>query len=209
MIEVYVQSQGETWFAVACQNQQILAVSFAEDQKIAANKVMGYLPLHVPFRVLANPSAFAQSAFASLKRVYDGEEPRFEMPLATGHLTAYAQKVLKTTMKIPIGFISTYSAVAEAAGGGPRAVGNIMAGNPFAPIVPCHRVVKSDFSLGGYGGGLRVKVALLRKESRGFAEPRRVRVTSGFLRCYPVERVLERLDAFAQTIKAADSKPER
>jgi O-6-methylguanine DNA methyltransferase len=193
MIEVYIRNLNGTWFGVALQNQRIAAVSFAEDQKTAQNNVLGNLPADAHFQIQAEPSEFAKTVFGNIKLIYDGEKPAAELQLATTHLTAYREKVLKTTMAIPIGYVSTYGAVAEAVGGGPRAVGNIMAGNPYAPIVPCHRVVKSDFGLGGYGGGLRVKVALLRKEKRGFSEPRQVDVDGKGLKVYPVEYVLDKL----------------
>jgi O-6-methylguanine DNA methyltransferase len=45
-----------------------------------------------------------------------------------------------------------------------RAVGNALHKNPWAPQVPCHRVVKSDGSIGGYAGGVKQKIALLKKE---------------------------------------------
>ena len=91
-------------------------------------------------------------------------------------------------MQVPVGYVTTYGAISEAVGGGPRAVGNIMASNPFAPIVPCHRVIKSDFGLGGYGlGGLKVKAELLAKEKRGFSEAKKI----GQLEVYPVEFALK------------------
>ena len=65
-----------------------------------------------------------------------------------------------------------------------------MASNPFAPIVPCHRVVKSDFTLGGYGFGLNAKAELLRKEKRGFSDMKKIIVNGGQLTVYPVENVL-------------------
>jgi alkylated DNA nucleotide flippase Atl1 len=78
-------------------------------------------------------------------------------------------------------------------GGGPRAVGNIMASNPFAPIVPCHRVVKSDFTLGGYGMGLKAKVAILEREKRGFSEAEEVSVNGSNLKVFPAEFALRNL----------------
>jgi len=80
-------------------------------------------------------------------------------------LTPKQVAVLKTTMKIPYGSTWSYGLVAQQAGL-PRAarfVGNVMASNRFAPIVPCHRVV-STTGLGGYTGGLDLKVSLLSKE---------------------------------------------
>ena len=60
----------------------------------------------------------------------------------------------------------TYAEVAAEAGrpGAARAVGTAMAANRFAPVIPCHRVVGSDGSLRGYGGGLEMKRSLLAVE---------------------------------------------
>ena len=101
--------------------------------------------------------------------------------------------MLKATAEIPLGYVASYGSVAKAVGGGPRAVGNIMAANPFAPIVPCHRVVKSDFTLGGYGGGLKVKLELLRREKRGFSALKEIEANGGRLQVFPVEYVLRNL----------------
>ena len=125
-----------------------------------------------------------------MKSVYDGKDVNVNLSLATSHLPAYTKKVLKTTSKIPLGYVTSYGAIAKAVGGGPRAVGNIMASNPFAPIVPCHRVVKADFTLGGYGFGLKVKAELLGREKRGFSSPKEIVVDDGQLTVFPVENVL-------------------
>lgn len=67
--------------------------------------------------------------------------------------------------KIPKGKVTTYGELARALSSkGYRAVGRAMNRNPNAPMVPCHRVVKSDASLGGYAFGSRKKIALLRSE---------------------------------------------
>jgi O-6-methylguanine DNA methyltransferase len=80
-------------------------------------------------------------------------------------LTPKQVAVLKTTMKIPYGSTWSYGLVAKHANvpGAARFVGNVMASNRFAPIVPCHRVV-SMTGLGGYTGGLDLKASLLSKE---------------------------------------------
>jgi methylated-DNA-[protein]-cysteine S-methyltransferase len=104
-------------------------------------------------------------------------------------------------LQIPLGYVSTYGAVARAVGGGSRAVGNVMAGNIFVPHVPCHRVVRANLSLGGYGGGLRTKYQLLMKEKRGYLEPKSVSIKnggygSGVLQVYPVEATLDMASKF-------------
>jgi O-6-methylguanine DNA methyltransferase len=80
-------------------------------------------------------------------------------------LTEKQVAVLQATLQIPYGKTLTYGQVAERAGlpGAARFVGNVMAKNRFAPIIPCHRVV-STTGLGGYTGGLQIKEELLCKE---------------------------------------------
>lgn len=76
------------------------------------------------------------------------------------------KKVWKAMLRIPEGKVSTYAAVARAIGkpGAARAVGNACNVNPFAPQVPCHRIVASGGSLGGYANGLAKKIQLLKNE---------------------------------------------
>jgi hypothetical protein len=69
-----------------------------------------------------------------------------------------------------------------------------MAMNPFAPIVPCHRVVSSDLTLGGYGGGLHVKLKILRREKRGYTAKREIMIGRNKLQVFPVEFVLKKVE---------------
>ncbi len=81
-----------------------------------------------------------------------------------------AEKVYALLLQVPAGRVTTYGALAKAAGkpNSSRLIGAIMRGNPHAPRVPCHRVVKSDGSLGGYSGSaeenIRKKISLLASE---------------------------------------------
>jgi O-6-methylguanine DNA methyltransferase len=81
-------------------------------------------------------------------------------------LTDFEKAVYAAGMRIPMGQTRTYTWVARAVGRpkSARAVGNALNKNPFAPYVPCHRVVASDGTLGGYKDGIRKKSALLEKE---------------------------------------------
>lgn len=78
----------------------------------------------------------------------------------------FTQRVYDVVAKIPRGSIMTYREVARRAGrpNAYRAVGNIMHRNPDTKRVPCHRVVRSDGTPGGYASGTRKKIALLRRE---------------------------------------------
>ena len=80
---------------------------------------------------------------------------------------SFNQKVWNLTKKIPKGKVTTYKILAEALGTKAyRAVGNAMAKNPYAPVVPCHRVVNSDGNVGNYSGkgGKKGKIRMLEKE---------------------------------------------
>lgn len=78
----------------------------------------------------------------------------------------FSQKVLAKLSEIPLGKVSTYKLLAIAVKNpkASRAVGNALHKNPDAPRVPCHRIVKSDGGLGGYGGGQSKKIKLLERE---------------------------------------------
>lgn len=71
----------------------------------------------------------------------------------------FSGKVYEFCSRVPKGKVTTYGKIAMAIGkpGSSRAVGQALKRNPYAPKVPCHRVVKSDGSLGGYGGAGRKK----------------------------------------------------
>ena len=82
--------------------------------------------------------------------------------------TAFQLKVWAYLKKIPPGSVKTYSQVAKGIGKphAVRAVANAIGKNPYAPKIPCHRVIRSDGSLGGYSGkgGVKTKRLLLKKE---------------------------------------------
>ncbi len=78
---------------------------------------------------------------------------------------SFNQKVWALTARVPAGQVCTYADIARALGTSAyRAVGNAMNRNPYAPAVPCHRVVGSDGSLTGFAGGLPKKRQLLQGE---------------------------------------------
>lgn len=83
-------------------------------------------------------------------------------------LTPFQRSVLLACAKIPKGQTLTYSQLARSIGkpNAARAVGNALAINPLAPLIPCHRVVRSDGTLGGYSaaGGTKTKRKMLLRE---------------------------------------------
>ncbi len=193
LIGVYAKSVSGVWFGVACDEQRVFGTSFAASEREAVKNLLSAVPFDVPLQVFSEPTAFAADALALVKNVYDGKGASRVLPLAMEHLSVYTRRVLEVTALIPVGYVASYGGVAEAAGGGARAVGNVMVANPFAPVVPCHRVVGAGFTLGGYGGGLDVKRRFLEREKRGYAFQRDISVGEKKLRVFPVEFVLNKL----------------
>jgi len=81
-------------------------------------------------------------------------------------MTKFQEKVYKAVLKIPYGQVRSYKWVACKIGrpGAARAVGQALNKNPYIGIIPCHRVVASDGSLGGFSKGVKAKKSMLKKE---------------------------------------------
>ena len=89
-----------------------------------------------------------------------------DFPLDLSRGTPFQRRVWRAILRIPYGRVRSYRWVADRVGGShyARAVGNALGANPVPIIVPCHRIVTSDGSLGGFTGGLPVKRKLLQLE---------------------------------------------
>jgi methylated-DNA-[protein]-cysteine S-methyltransferase len=86
--------------------------------------------------------------------------------------TSFEKRVYETISKIPKGKVMTYGQLAKSIKSSPRAVGQALKRNPYAPIVPCHRIIKSDRTLGGYAGKMnsQKKIRLLKSEGITFSD---------------------------------------
>jgi O-6-methylguanine DNA methyltransferase len=97
-----------------------------------------------------------------------GERTAFDLEVDLSGITPFQRRVLEETRRVPRGRVSTYAEIARRIGSpkAVRAVGQALRRNPIPIVVPCHRVISSDGSLGGYGGNLRDarKLELLRLE---------------------------------------------
>jgi methylated-DNA-[protein]-cysteine S-methyltransferase len=100
-----------------------------------------------------------------LKAYFAGTLRTFDVALAP-HGTAFQQQVWRALRDIPYGETTSYGAIARRIGNDKavRAVGLANGSNPISIIIPCHRVIGSNGSLTGYGGGLPIKQALLALE---------------------------------------------
>ena len=115
-----------------------------------------------------SPEAFGEVA-AQLEAYFAGDLKEFTVPLAPSG-TPFQLAVWTELTKIPYGSTVSYGDIARALGKrlvASRAVGLANGANPISVIVPCHRVIGSDGSLTGYGGGLERKELLLRLEGAG------------------------------------------
>lgn len=101
-----------------------------------------------------------------LREYFAGRRQRFDLPLDLGRLTSFQRSVLQAACAIPYGSVRSYGQLAQTVGRphASRAVGQALGSNPIPIVIPCHRVVASDGSLGGYTGGLEKKRFLLELE---------------------------------------------
>ena len=112
-----------------------------------------------------------------------GEDIRFSLEeINLDSCSVFQQKVLRAEQAIPRGFVSTYQRIAVHVGKptGARAVGTALASNPFPVIIPCHRAIRTDGTLGGFQGGIAMKQALLKAENVDFSEKGRVETEKVF-----------------------------
>lgn len=112
-------------------------------------------------------SSRLDEARRALERYFSGRRLDFaDLAVDLSELSPFERRVLGATARIPPGRVATYAEVARRAGNAraSRAAGNALHKNPVAIVVPCHRVLRADGSLGGYGGGLPIKEWLLKHE---------------------------------------------
>jgi methylated-DNA-[protein]-cysteine S-methyltransferase len=103
----------------------------------------------------------------ALDEYFEGRRRAFDLPLDLRGREGFSRDILERLAKVPYGEVTTYKSLAVEAGNprAARAVGTIMNRNPIPIVLPCHRVVGSNGSLVGYGGGLERKRLLLDLEA--------------------------------------------
>jgi len=128
--------------------------------------VLERLAATVSPRILRSPARL-DAASRQLDEYFAGRRTVFELPLDLRLASGFRRTVLAHLPEIAYGHTESYAQVASAAGSpkAVRAVGTACAMNPLPVVVPCHRVVRSDGSFGGYAGGAAAKEILLRMEA--------------------------------------------
>lgn len=130
------------------------------------DQVLTELATRLSPRLLEQPARL-DAARHQLDQYFTRDRTAFDLPLDWTLTSGFYRRVLGATAAIPYGHTGTYRSVATAAGSpnAVRAAGTALSTNPLPIIVPCHRVTRSDGTLGGYRGGPARKNVLLRHEA--------------------------------------------
>ena len=153
---------GELLVAVAPRG--LAAIAFEGDDR---DRVLDRLARELSPRVLMAARA-TDDVRRELDEYFRGARRRFELRLDRRLMSPFAKDVLGATARVPFGRVATYGEIAGRIGRpkAARAVGAALGANPIPIVVPCHRVIGSDGSLTGFGGGLGAKSRLLEIEGR-------------------------------------------
>lgn len=129
------------------------------------DELLADLAERVSPRVLEAPAALDE-ARRELDLYFEGKLDRFDLPLDWSLSGGFRLRVQQAIAAIPYGRTASYTEIAARAGNerAVRAAGTACGRNPIPLVVPCHRVLRSGGGLGGYGGGLPMKQALLELE---------------------------------------------
>lgn len=148
---------GRLWVAVGPRGVATIHFGAEPDAGELRRLVRLFGPGIVPDRRRAAPVA------RELDQYFAGRRRAFDVAVDLRGITPFQERVLRALTRIPYGDLTTYAAVAHRAGNdrASRAAGAAVGMNPVPIVVPCHRVVASDGTLGGYGGGLEAKRYLL------------------------------------------------
>jgi methylated-DNA-[protein]-cysteine S-methyltransferase len=195
MIYIHHQKINEVWYAAAIENDEVFATAFSLDnEEEALRHLLKSLPYDVPFQITENAGQLLAELLKTLKAIFDGKDvSHFNFKTAMNHLPTYTRRVLVCTSLVPVGYLTTYGAIAKVTGGSPRSVGRAEASNPFPLLIPCHRVVRADFSIGGYGLGEKVKLQILQREDRSYKETTSLKVNDKALPLFPVKHLRKNL----------------
>ncbi len=158
---------GPLWVAVGPRG--VLAVHYGArpDERELARITRAYGPGVVPDRRRCD------RLLAELDEYFAGRRRRFDVEVDLSPLTPFQRRILTATARVAYGEVTTYRDVARKAGNeqASRAAGGALGANPIPIVVPCHRVIATDGSLGGYAGGLPAKRRLLTLERGETAVP--------------------------------------
>jgi methylated-DNA-[protein]-cysteine S-methyltransferase len=150
LITISVKKFEKIWFGVAIQVEgEIIKISFSKSKKDVLNEIIKSVTQN--WRIRSHDSV-AETALISINKLFLGEKNNYRLKIDMNQATKFQRKVYSILKEIPKGKVSTYSIIANAVGhrGACRAVGNVMASNPFPLLIPCHRIINSNLRIGNY-----------------------------------------------------------
>ena len=150
LITISVKKFDKIWFGTAIQvGGEIIKISFSKSRKDVLNEIIKSVPQKWQIR---NNNSEGQTVLVSINKLFHGEKNNNQLKIDLNQATTFQRKVYSLLRKIPKGKVSTYSIIAKAVGhrGAYRAVGNVMASNPFPLLIPCHRIINSNLRIGNY-----------------------------------------------------------
>jgi methylated-DNA-[protein]-cysteine S-methyltransferase len=150
---------------LAATDKGLLRVAFESE---GLDKVLDTLGTKISHRILKSPKRLDPAA-REIDEYFERKRTSFDLTLDLSLSSGFRQLVQKHLPRIAYGTTESYKQVAAIVGNpkAMRAVGTACATNPLPIVVPCHRVLRTDGTLGGYAGGLAAKTALLSLESAG------------------------------------------
>ena len=159
----HIFSGGFLNLALFMRESTLIRIAFINDEKDLKN-IFYIIASRYKEKPLKSKSEFSDIA-KQLKEYINGDRRKFDIKYEIT-TTPFVTKVLKETEKVPYGQVKTYKEIAELIGNPKsyRAVGNALASNPLPIIIPCHRIVRSNGKLGGFGGRPDLKRKLLSLE---------------------------------------------
>jgi methylated-DNA-[protein]-cysteine S-methyltransferase len=169
---------GIAWNGVGITRFQLPTRSAEATERILLRRMPGAKP--------GTPTPEVIEAIAAVKRYFEGEKTDFSaIKLDLGEQDALFAKIYAAARQVGWGQITTYGALAKELGAGPEAardVGQAMATNPVALIIPCHRVLAAGGKVGGFSapGGSAAKLKMLQLEGVRVEPPRPAQATFGF-----------------------------
>ena len=140
----------QIWFGVAIRDSGgIIKISFSKRRKDVLNTIIRSLTQNWQIK---NNNSEAEIVLESVNNLFYGKKNVNQLKVDLTQTTRFQKAVYSLVKEIPRGKVSTYSIIAKTAGyeRANRAVGNVMASNPYPLLIPCHRVINSNLNIGRY-----------------------------------------------------------
>jgi methylated-DNA-[protein]-cysteine S-methyltransferase len=154
---------GWGWMGIAESETGLVAIVLPQNSKAA---VAADLRAHAPASFEEGSSARLRTARTQLREYLAGTRTTFDLPLDLSRGTSFHRRVWEQLQSVPYGRLLSYQGLACQVGGRQyaRAIGGAVGANPLPIVVPCHRIVAHDASIGGFSCGLPAKRKLLELE---------------------------------------------